>query len=274
MPEMPEVELMTDRLQRWIGYTIQAAAPSHERYLPKNDRVDIIGQKINGVFRRSKFIIFALDKGALLCHNAMSGYWDSDDDRWTFDYVEGNRTSSDKDIRTSMIVNLPEMPLHTARSLYFHDSRKFGYLKYISPEELAAKLDGVGPEILGSKHLYDPLAVMDEETFIDLCKRTKHPVKQLLMDQTKIAGVGNIYAVEGCWHARINPKTPAKELTDLQSLQLYRSTRAVMLRALDFNLDYKYLNIYRRDKCPECSTPTISTELKGRNTWYCPKCQP
>lgn len=273
MPEMPEVEVMTRRLQRWVGYSIHGSSSEHDRYLSGSEKTDIHAQTIHGVYRRGKFIIFSLDEGAILCHNAMSGFWDSDDDRWTFDYVEGSRSSGDNDIRASIIVALPEEPLRTARKLLFHDSRKFGYLKYVTPEELSVKISGVGPEMLLTRNSYEPNSQMKQDEFIDLCRSVKHPIKQLLMDQTRIAGVGNIYAAEGCWAASVNPIRPANSLTEEQAFRVYHGTKAALQSALDRNLDYSQLSVYRRSTCPQCTTKIVGVELKGRKTWYCPECQ-
>lgn len=275
MPEMPEVETMVDRMQKYAGLTVQLAAVSEDsdRYLPGDDRQKVMRQKINGVFRRGKFMIFMLDHGALLCHNAMSGYWDSIDEPWTFDYVEGERASTSSDVRAGLLLSSPENMLLTAQSLRFHDARKFGSLKYFTPEDLAVKLSSLGPEMLESKHLYQPNTEVDEESFIDTFQKVKLPIKVAMMDQKRIAGIGNIYAVEACWAARIDPRKPGRELNENQLSQLYHSSQAVLQAALDRNLDYKNLNIYRKKICPVCHIAVTVIDLKGRSTYLCESCQ-
>lgn len=274
MPELPEVEAMVERLQRWVGHNIVSADGRAPGYLDGNERVFITGQKINGIFRRGKFIIFMLDKGALLCHNAMSGYWDSDDDRWTFDYVEGKRASRDSDIRALLLLCPPGAVLsEKGRNVFFHDARKFGYLKYIEPVELASKLSSLGPEIVATRNIYEPVPYMKFEEFKSLMRASKKAIKEVLMDQTKIAGVGNIYAAEACWHARLSPFRTGDSLGDGAVFQLYEGVRVSLLSAISGMLDYSRLKIYRRKTCPQCGGPVSSEKLKGRTTHWCPICQ-
>lgn len=264
---------MTERLQRWVGYHISAVSPKHERYLPNGETVDLIGQKINGVYRRGKYIIFALDYGALLCHNAMSGYWDTIDEPWTFDYVEGQRTARESDVRATIVINQPSLPLHTAQVLRFHDARKFGSLRYLEVDKFAEKMSTIGPDALQTKHLYEPSAIIDMDKWITRCLASAKPIKQLLMDQSVVAGIGNIYAAEGCWAARINPLRPAADLEEGQCEQVLLSTQAVMEAMIDYKINYKQLRIYRKKECPACKTKVEREELAGRATWYCPLCQ-
>ena len=106
MPEMPEVETMVQRLQNWRGWRItdvkidaRMSAKAAKKFLPGDEYNSVIGQAVVDVYRRGKFIIFMTSSGAILAHNAMSGYWDMLEDPWTFDYVEGDRTSKDTDVR-------------------------------------------------------------------------------------------------------------------------------------------------------------------------------
>jgi formamidopyrimidine-DNA glycosylase len=274
MPEMPEVETMVERLQKYAGYSIIAADGRHNRYLPDGDNIEATGQTIRGVYRRGKFIIFMLDRGALLCHNAMSGYWDSDDDRWTFDYVEGKRESRDSDIRASLLL-CPSGKILSQYgvNIFFHDARKFGYIKYVDPEQLAKKLSSLGGEAVESKNVYEPRFITLADFFL-ACNSSKRPIKDLLMDQSLIAGVGNIYAAEACWLARINPFRPACELDGEQIEKLLSSIKNVLNDALERKLNYEGLRVYRRKVCGVCTGKIESKRLKGRSTYWCPTCQP
>lgn len=273
MPEMPEVETMVKRLQRFVGYGIVSADGRHPRYIPGNERVFITGQTIRGIFRRGKFIIFMLDSGALLCHNAMSGYWDSDDDRWTFDYVEGKRESQDSDIRVCLLLcPTGEVLSQKGENVFFHDARKFGSLRYLSPEELASKLSKLGPEVVESKYAYEPRFISRADFFLT-CNGSKRPIKELLMDQNFITGVGNIYAAEACWSARVNPFKPACELDGTQVEKLLESVKNVLREALERKLSYEGLRVYRRKSCQACGGSISKNRLKGRSTYWCPACQ-
>lgn len=279
MPEMPEVETMVSRLQSTTGWTIVGSSvdprmteKARKKYLPKLEQFDINGQVINGVFRRAKYIVFMMDRGALLAHNAMSGYWDEADVPWTFDYVEGARESSETDIR----VTLKLQRNSDTRTLQFHDSRMFGSIRYVTPTQLAEKLSSLGAEMISSKHLYEPSAVLTESVFINLLKKYKKTVKEFLMEQNRVAGVGNIYAAEALWAAKINPFRPANSLTDAEASQLFCSTGLVLESALNRKLDYSGLNVYRREICPavNCHNEIADKKLKGRTTYWCPSCQP
>jgi formamidopyrimidine-DNA glycosylase len=274
IPEMPEVETMVERLQRYSGKTISAAdIENNDRYLRPAEIARLLGQRIGGVFRRGKFIIFMLDRGSLLCHNAMSGYWDDADDPWSFDYVEGGRAATESDVRASFIIHDPTWPLLTAQRLRFHDSRKFGQLRYLEPDDLALKLSSLGPEAVGGRYLYEPSAVMTEDRFIETFQKLRQPIKAALMDQSKIAGIGNIYASEACWSALVDPRRPANDLDDDELDTLFACSKAVLRDALDRKLDYSELSVYRRNSCDSCGSRIVHEKLKGRSTYYCPRCQ-
>ena len=275
MPEMPEVEVMTERLQRYAGYNIVAIISmdgAGTRYLPGDERVIVTGQRINGVFRRGKFMVFMLEHGAILAHNAMSGYWDIEGEPWTFDYVEGKRSSKMSDVRCGFILMKDKDPTTGVR-LLFHDARKFGSLHYLEPQKLAEKLSKIGPEADHSPNLYEPSTVTSVEQFHNICRNYKKSVKELLLDQSKIAGVGNIYAAEACWYSRIDPHRLSKDLNNMERANLFFAVRSVLRQALERRLDYAGLKIYRRKNCSICQTSVSSDKIKGRTTYWCPKCQ-
>jgi formamidopyrimidine-DNA glycosylase len=275
MPELPEVEFMVNRLQKYVGMTIHRVShdTSNDRYLPEGQHQIIIGQQITGIFRRGKFMVFTLDKGALVCHNAMSGYWDSSDEPWTFDYVEGDREPSNDDIRAIMFVGKDSDSLLDTQALRFHDTRKFGYLKYFDPETLAEKLSSVGPEIIKTENCYEPTDNIGSTDFTNLVCKMKKPIKQILMEQKIIAGVGNIYAAEACYFAKVDPRRPAKSLSTEEIGSVFEGAQRAMRSALDRKLDYSGLNVYRRKNCPRCNITIMNEDLKGRSTYWCPSCQ-
>lgn len=263
---------MVDRLQRYVGMNVAMMGPSEGdtsgRY--GQDVEFVPRQRLQGVFRRGKFMVFMLEDRALLAHNAMSGYWDELDDPWTFDYVEGKRKPAETDVRA--MIELEDPRSHKTFILQFHDSRKFGSLKVLTPEELSKKLSTLGPDALPSKHLYEPTTVVDEERF-DGTLDSNRPVKDLLMDQSRIAGVGNIYAAEALWRAKMSPFTPGAALFTKERNELLGHIQCVLREALDRKLDYGSLSIYRRKKCPRCDGDVACEKLKGRATYYCQRCQ-
>lgn len=277
MPEMPEVEVMVDRLQKYSGMTIHSVSVlegATDRYLPGEERLHLVGQKIYGVFRRGKFMIFVLDRGALLCHNAMSGYWDSLDEPWTFDYVEGEREAGEGDVRVKIVVSHPEAQLATAQCLRFHDSRKFGQLRYMDPDALAKKLDDLGPEMVNSQYAYQPCEVIDQERFVKMFQRGKKPIKASLMEQKNVTGLGNIYAAEALHMAGVDPHKKGRDCTNEELMRLFTSCQVALNNALDRKLDYSKLSIYRRSNCSKCGAATLSDDtIGGRTTYYCGVCQ-
>lgn len=277
MPEMPEVETMVDRLQKYCGMTIRSVSVldgATDRYLPGGERLHLVGQKVNGVFRRGKFMVFMLDRGALLCHNAMSGYWDSLDEPWTFDYVEGDRISTGADVRVKILLSRPEAELTTAQCLRFHDARKFGQLRYLDPGALAKKLDDLGPEMVNSKHSYQPSETITRDGFVRRFQIGRKPIKAALMEQKNVTGIGNIYAAEALHMAGIDPHKKGHDCSPDELTRLFLCCQVALNDALDRKLDYSKLVIYRRSNCSKCGAPVMSDDtIGGRTTYYCAVCQ-
>lgn len=273
---------MCSRLQPYIGWriavtTLDQRAVHLDRYLPGAELPDHLGQIITGVFRRGKHLVIALERGALLCHNAMSGYWDTFERPWSFDYVEGKRLSKESDVRVAIMIEAPGelQDGSSTRMLRFHDARKFGSLRYVTPEQLAEKLSRLGPDALRTPCLYEPTATMTAEQFaatFSAGRASGHPIKAALMEQDMIAGAGNIYAAEACWLAKIDPRRKGETLGEQELRLLFSSVRLVLQSALDRKLDYGGLNIYRRKKCG-CGAETKTEKLVGRTTTWCPACQ-
>ena len=261
-------------MQRYVGMNVETVMPAEGTELPERygEERDLY-QELRGVYRRGKFMVFMLDDCAILAHNAMSGYWDEVNEPWTFDYVEGRRSSKESDVR--VLIELKSNTSGQTHFLQFHDARKFGQLHIVSPEDLAAKLSTIGPEVTSSKHLYEPSSVIDEAGFVELIMKSKKPVKEVLMDQNKIAGLGNIYAAEACWAARTDPFRAGNTMTVGGSAQLYHACVGVLDAALERGLDYGGLKVYRRKTCAMCDPirEIKSAKLKGRTTYWCPSCQ-
>ncbi len=261
---------MVSRLQEHVGSSFfmikrDPAIEHLRRYLPGPEASEANGQRIRGVFRRGKFMVFMLERGGLLCHNAMSGYWDTECDPWAFDYVEGARIPTETDVRVRLYVGEGVV-------LRFHDARKFGSLRYVSPEQLAEKLTALGPEVLAGAHLYEPTEIADVDKF-GAALAHKFPVKALLMEQKRLAGLGNIYAAEACWKAGVDPNRPGIALSEQDQVNLFLASRDVLSDALARKLDYGGLKIYRREVCPNCRMTVKSETLRGRSTYWCPSCQ-
>jgi formamidopyrimidine-DNA glycosylase len=168
-------------------------------------------------------------------------------------------------------------------SLTFDDVRRFGRVQLLRPDGWRAWTRRLGPEPLSS--------AFTGVRFRTILDGSRSPIRSLLLDQRKIAGVGNIYAVEALWGARIHPARPANGLTDPEGRALHRSLRRVLRRAIAARgttlRDYRTaegesggfapaLDAYGREGqgCRRCRSTMERIRLSGRSAFFCPRCQP
>ena len=289
MPELPEVEHVVRALRRAVvGRTIIAS----EIKLPKlvspssvsSFKRRIKGSSITGVSRRGKFILIELDgnvdtgsagaspasgrgRGLLLIvHLRMTG---------TFLYLDAD----------------DELPKHSHaifyldndRRLVFRDQRQFGIMRLISASELASAkgIAELAPEPFSGD--------FSSDYFRDVLKRSRRSLKTLLLDQTKVLGLGNIYAAEALFRAGINPFKSASELSAKRVARLYEAIKEVLEFAVahirgGFNLEEgssygeafeRFWQVYEREgePCVNCGTKIRRANHGGRSTYWCPKCQ-
>lgn len=240
MPELPEVELMTRLLRRQLaGRTIRQV-----EVLDAKIRLAgrLAGLKITAVRRRAKFIIFDLSGGRhLLVHLRMTGWWE---------FV--------KPVRYRLAIQAGKV------WAYFADARRFGVVEFLTTTELAGRLEGLGPEPFGGD--------------LSGLRRTKRPVKVALLDQSLIAGVGNIYACEALWRARIDPRRRADRLREAELRRLHRAVVAALRKGIGYGeriFEVQEFFVYDRagKKCRRCGTAVRRIVLGQRGTFFCPKCQ-
>ena len=222
-----------------------------------------IGRTIARVGRHGKFILIALDGGRTLAvHLRMTGRL----------LVAGR---GERDAHERLTVGFDD-----GSTLRFADARKFGRVRLLDGDpkaELGAGIDALDP-------------ALDAVAFAALLARRKTPIKTLLLDQRRIAGIGNIYANEALFRARIRPRRRAGSLTAAERARLLRSLRFVLERAIERRgtsvADYvdaeglpgefqNLLAVYGRAglPCRRCRTPIKRIELTQRGTFYCPVCQ-
>lgn len=293
MPELPEVETVKRGLERLIiGKSIQSVEFDWAKSFPNslNDVSAFLERAtVTEVTRRAKVLLIGLSTGyTLVIHLKMTGQL----------VFVGKQQENRKDERfgaghpnDSLVGKLPDKStrvqfLFTDGShLYFNDQRKFGWVKLIESHQVEhmnfiAKL---GPEPL-------------EDTFTSklfterIRKRQNTTVKAALLDQTVLAGVGNIYADESLWGASIHPSTRVKDLTDVQLKVLHREIIFVLKLSIEKggSTDKNYVNaegkrgsyidfarVFRREglACPLCGTAIEKIRVAGRGTHFCPKCQ-
>lgn len=273
MPELPEVETIKRQLERKIkGKKITDIEVRFSGSLKEisagNFRKSVKGEKIKKVGRRAKLILITLPNNTLVIHLKMTG-------RLLF---VSKKTEPTK--HTHIIFNLG-----TAGKLFFEDYRKFGFIKIIPTEKLNTFFvqQKFGPEPLEKSFTFKVFKEL-------LAKKKKLKIKPLLMDQTLIAGIGNIYAAESCFCAEILPTRIAGSLKYSEIKKLYNCLQKILRAAItkhgssvDAYRDIlgkegqyeKFLKVYGRDgkKCLRCGAKIKKIKLTGRGTEYCPKCQ-
>lgn len=280
MPELPEVDKMVSKLREWTKdyQHIGMSQVLRGDYLPGDISNSCLGD-IENIYRVGKFIIFDMKDKHIVCHNAMSGFWDTEDDPWTFDYVEGKRTANDRDVRVKLkLIPLGGGPPGKVRTLRFHDARLFGSLKVVQGKFEQKKFcdeKRLGPDAIKTEY-----APPERDTFntLDLAVAvggSKKPIKSIIMNQANVAGVGNIYASEALYLAQIHPERPGNTLVGDEVYGLFLSIQHVLKSAIERDLHYgDNLKVYRRKRCVNCMGRSISTvKIDGRSTYFCAGCQ-
>ncbi len=264
MPELPEVETIVRRMRpEIVGTTISGVDLRWERTLATPNWVtfhkNILGQKVDAVNRRAKYIVIQLSADTLIIHLRMSG-------DILFRPVDAPVEKHDR-----LLLNLDDK-----KTLAFNDMRKFGRVWLTpTPNDVLGKL---GPEPLDAAFTAD-----------DLFKRIsahKRQIKPLLLDQHVIAGLGNIYTDEALHLAGLHPLTKSDTIKRSQAEILWRSIRQVLNEGIQRNgtsIDWiyrggqyqDYLHVYGRtdEPCFHCGTPIQKIVVGQRGTHFCPKCQ-
>jgi formamidopyrimidine-DNA glycosylase len=287
MPELPEVETVRIGLSRLIvGKTVAAVEHDWPKSFP-NTQEDVaeflVGAKIVGVERRAKVLLVELSsKYSLVIHLKMTGQLVFRSK--TEDFGAGHPSDS-------LVNPLPDKSTRVTigftdgSTLFFNDQRKFGWVRLIPTVEIP-NLDffkKVGPEPLAADFSWQ---IMRER----LLRRRNTNIKAALLDQTVVAGVGNIYADESLWGAKIHPTVMVRDLSEKQFKDLHKALRDVLQLSIDkggsSNHTYvdaegkkgsymSFANVFRREgqACPRCGTIIIKTRVAGRGTHLCPKDQ-
>ncbi len=276
MPELPEVETVRAGLARVLpGRTITAAAVLHPRPVrrhiagPEDFAATLVGRRFAVPRRRGKFLWFPFeDSDALVAHLGMSGQFRSDAPG--ADLVRNTRIVLDTD---------------DGRQLRFVDQRMFGGL-WLSPGggDVPAEISHVALDPFDDR--FDPVAVARTIT------RRRAGIKTLILDQGIVSGIGNIYADEALWRARLHFATPGEDLSVRRVATLLRHAREVMAEALGqggTSFDALYVNVngesgyfdrrlraYGQEgrPCERCGTPIRREHFMNRSSFSCPRCQP
>ena len=284
MPELPEVEVVRTGLEAHVlGRSIVCVDVLHPRPVRRHaagpaDFADrLTGRTFTAAHRRGKYLWLSLDDGdALLGHLGMSGQM----------LVQPPGVPDERNLRVRfLLASAPDGPDYPELELRFVDQRMFGGL---SVSEGGAELP---PEIAHIAR--DPLdAEFDDDTFVRRVRRSRSGIKRILLNQSLVSGVGNIYADEGLWLARVHGERPGSRLRGSDVRRVLAGCRDVMLSALGqggTSFDALYVNVngqsgyfdrslevYGREAepCSRCGTPIRRVTFMNRSSYFCPVCQP
>ena len=267
MPELPEVETVKNELMPYVvGHKITDVvllwAGIVKEPSPEEFRRRLIGQKITGLTRRGKYLPFSLSGGdTLIAHLKMTGALLLD---------------PDKPERFTRVV----FGFSDGSELVFTDTRRFGVMYLVKDEkDVVGKL---GVEPLSNEFTPKVLAGL-------LAKR-KAPIKAVLLDQTVIAGIGNMYADESLFSAKIHPMRKAGEVSPIEIKALHRAIREVLTKAIgskgasistykcpsgELGTAHFDFRVAHRggEPCPRCKTMIQRVKIRNRSSYHCPKCQ-
>jgi len=287
MPELPEVETVRIGLSQLLpGKTIISVWHDNAKSFP-NAEADVeqflIGAKVLEVKRRAKVLLIELDsKYTLVTHLKMTGQmvFRGPNDRFGAGHPNDSLLGDLPDKSTRVIFDFDD-----DSKFFFNDFRKFGWVRLIPTAEVPM-IDffrKVGPEPLS--------ADFTPEVFRQrIKKRARTNIKAAILDQTTLAGVGNIYADESLWMARIHPLSLVGNLSAQKLNRLHEAIREVLQLSIDKggSSDKNYVdaegrrgsylafaNVFRREgkPCTRCGTTILKTRVAGRGTHICPKCQ-
>jgi formamidopyrimidine-DNA glycosylase len=310
MPELPEVEVVRRGLARWvIGATLGPVEVLHPRPVRRHEPgpadfvARLAGTRVTDAVRRGKFLWLSLDDGqALLVHLGMSGQLlleppDAPDERHLRVRV-GLTGGAAPTMR-------PTLSEGAGRELRFVDQRMFGGLSIVplvpTSDGLPAGSGGTGngapsapwippPVVHIARDPLDPY--LDQPALLARLRTRRTGIKRALLDQTWLSGVGNIYADEALWRAKLHYARPTEKLTRPTAVRLLEGIREVLRLALDkggTSFDSLYVNVngesgyfdralavYGRQglPCPRCGTPIRRDAFMNRSSYTCPHCQP
>ncbi|MCK9187263.1 MAG: DNA-formamidopyrimidine glycosylase [Candidatus Colwellbacteria bacterium] len=288
MPELPEVENTVKGLKRSVkGSVIKDVWTNTAKLIREGSfesfKKGVKNKKITGVRRRAKNIIISLENGyAILIHLKMTGHLLIG--KWKIEGPKEKETAMP--LGNSVLKDKVNGYIHfifylnDGRQLAFSDLRKFGKLVFGKEEEIL-KEENIGIEA--------PDISLEE--LRGIASKSSKKIKTLLMDQSKIAGIGNIYSDDILFKSGIHPLRKASSLSDMELKKLHRSIGDILNRAIKLGgssiSDYRDIKgekgrygeerlVYQRDGelCPVCSTVIEKTKVGGRTARFCPKCQP
>lgn len=273
MPELPEVETVRRGLEKLIiGSQITQVKLPYPKVITGDSQAFITGVRnayFTAIDRRGKYLLLRLSNGhTIVSHLRMEGQYS----------VEPIDATPHK--HTEIIFELAD-----DRVLFYNDTRRFGRMVLATTNQETLAVPALGK--LGPEPTAQDLTLAD---MVAKFARSKKPVKSFLLDQTQIAGIGNIYADEVLWQSKIHPETPANLLSEMQLATLRQNIISEMARAIEHHgtTVHSFSNVFgevgqfqnelqaygRVDQpCLRCGTPLVKIKVGQRGTTFCPVCQ-
>ncbi len=286
MPELPEVETVRlQLLKSVVGKTIVAVEVLHDKTVVNDEKFEekLTGLTIEDIDRVGKLLIFSFtgqDDTYLLAHLKMTGQF--------FVVDESGEVSGGGHSMSESSIELPHKHtrvifyLSDDTTLYFNDMRLFGYTKLATKEQVTKAKASFGPEPIDNN--------FDAEWFSEKLRRRKTPIKAALLNQSFVAGLGNIYVDEALWRTKIRPTRRADRVTKAEARELAKAAGDVMNESIEVGgttfrhfkdtggengnfTDYLQVFGQQGKACSRCGTIIKKIRCAGRGTHYCPGCQ-
>ena len=288
MPELPEVETIRGKLEKYlIGHKITGVESHYKNFEGQED--DLVGGRVKGIKRYGKVLAIDLDNGfSVVIHIKLTGQL----------IYRGPNLKAAPELSKKVIGGVPgkhtqvTFKLDKGDYLYYNDVRRFGWIKIVKTNQVEnipfiRKL-GPEPKVAPGPSVQ---AALTFELFRNILSKTSRPVKIVLMDQEKLSGVGNIYANDALWLAKVNPKTQARQLDSEAARQLYEAIHKVLKEGIKYggSSELAYVTpdgkegsyqdhtlAYGREgePCERChKAKFVKYFLGGRGTYVCPACQ-
>ena len=283
MPELPEVETIRRGLCDCVvrekgGKILSVKVLEGKSFI--GEPAEIVGAEVSEMRRRGKALIFDLSNGkSVICHLRMTGQmiWVGSE-RFAGGHPNDNFICELPNKQTRVVVKFEK------GKLFFNDQRKFGFMKVVPTRE-------VEEDAFIKKLAKEPWEMKGAELYEKLQRHKGAPIKSVILDQTIICGLGNIYADEALFYAKVHPRRKAGSLTLAEAEKLVEGARVVMERSLDAGGstirnyvksdgtkgDYLTLfaEVFNRQgqECRRCGAEIVKTKVGGRGTHFCPKCQ-
>jgi formamidopyrimidine-DNA glycosylase len=281
MPELPEVETIRGQLDKYLkGHRVAAVEVKNRKILSEGEK-NLVGGKVTEVRRFGKVTVIDLSNDySIVAHIKLTGQF----------IYRGPNLKAPEELSKKVFGGIPGKNTHVIFSLdrggalYYNDVRRFGWIKVVKTKDVEEIpfIKKLGPEPFGKLTL---------DLFKQILPKSTRPIKIVLMDQEKLGGVGNIYANDALWLAKISPKRPANEIGEREAKILYSAILEVLKEGIKYGGaselafvtpdgqegEYqRHTLAYGRDgePCERChKAKFVKIFLGGRGTYFCPVCQ-